>query len=139
MTYRSYVSQYFTKEAILQTWNQELYGVGILGPFTENNALKRLIPDPESLVNKDGHGGRRQTRRIRGDMDESEAGKAAKRCSQCGVVGHTYKRCPLNEFPAAAEAGPSGNPADGRPPDFQSASGSSGRRRRSVSSRSGLV
>ena len=31
----SYVSQYFTKEAAAQTWCHEIYGIGILGPFTQ--------------------------------------------------------------------------------------------------------
>ena len=30
----SYVSHYFTKEAAAQTWCHEIYGIGILGPFT---------------------------------------------------------------------------------------------------------
>ena len=31
----SYVSQYFTNEAAAQTWFHEIYGIGILGPFTQ--------------------------------------------------------------------------------------------------------
>ncbi|WVZ67715.1 hypothetical protein U9M48_016758 [Paspalum notatum var. saurae] len=57
--------------------------------------------------------GRRRTRRIRNGMDEAEAGKRPKQCTQCGAVGHNYKKCPENAFPTAAEAGPSGNATDG--------------------------
>ena len=61
--------------------------------------------------------GRRQTRRIRNVMDESEAGMKKKCCNLCEADGHTYKKCPQLSVPtAAAEAGPSGNPTDGSAP-----------------------
>ena len=61
--------------------------------------------------------GRRQTRRIRNGMDESEAGKKKKRYNLCGADDHTYKKCLQLSVPtAAAEAGPSGNPMDGSAP-----------------------
>ena len=60
---------------------------------------------------------RRQTRRIRNGMDESEAGMKKKRCNLCGSDGHTYKKCPQLSVPtAAAEAGPCRNPTDGSTP-----------------------
>ena len=109
----SYVSHYFTKEAAAQTWCHEIYGIGILGPFTQQNSHPMLIPDPAM---KRGIG-RRQTRRIQNGMDESEVGKKKKRCNLCGADGHTYKKCPQLSVPtAAAEAGPSGNPTDGSAP-----------------------
>ena len=109
----SYVSQYFTKEAAAQTWCHEIYGIGILGPFTQKNPHPILIPD---VATKWGIG-RRQTRRIRNGMDEAEAGKKKKHCNLCGADGHTYKKCPqLSVLNAAAEAGPSGNPTDGLAP-----------------------
>ena len=46
-------------------------------------------------------------------------GKAQKRCSQCGALGHNYKRCPQNAIHGDADAGPSGNPTDGAPPTFR--------------------
>ena len=61
-----------------------------------------FIPD---LATKKGKG-RRQTRRIRNGMDESEASKAQKRCSQCGALGHNYKKCPQNALHDAADVGP---------------------------------
>ena len=109
----SYISQYFTKEDATQTWCHEIYGIGILGPFTQKNPHPMLIPD---LATKRGIC-RRQTRRIRNGMDESEAVMKKKCCNLCGADGHTYKKCPQLSVPtAAAEAGPSGNPMDGSAP-----------------------
>ena len=103
----------FHKKAATQTWCHEIYDIGILGPFTQKNPHPMLIPD---LATKRGIG-RRQTRRIRNEMDESEAGKKKKCCNLCGADGHTYKKCPQLLVPtAAAEAGPSGNPTDGSAP-----------------------
>ena len=110
----AFVSPYFTKDAAVVTWSQEVYSVEILGPFTEDRHQKMYIPDEATKRGK----GRRQTRRIRNGMDESEAGKAPRRCNQCGQYGHNYKKCPLNAVADKAEAGPSGNPNDGERPDF---------------------
>ena len=108
-----YVSQYFSKQAIYHTWSGEIYGFGIAGEFTETNDEVLNIPDPSKLR---GKAGRRRTRRIRNDMDESEAGRV-KRCSKCDEHGHTYKHCPKDkEKPSAAEAGLSGSAADGARP-----------------------
>nr|AAX95176.1 transposon protein, putative, mutator sub-class [Oryza sativa Japonica Group]ABA92383.1 transposon protein, putative, Mutator sub-class [Oryza sativa Japonica Group] len=108
-----YVSQYFSKQAIYHTWSGEIYGFGIAGEFTETNDEVLNIPDPSKLR---GKAGRRRTRRIRNDMDESEAGRV-KRCSKCDEHGHTYKHCPKDkEKPSAAEAGLSGSAANGARP-----------------------
>nr|ABA99387.1 transposon protein, putative, Mutator sub-class [Oryza sativa Japonica Group] len=108
-----YVSQYFSKQAIYHTWSGEIYGFGIAGEFTETNDEVLNIPDPSKLR---GKAGRRRTRHIRNDMDESEAGRV-KRCSKCDEHGHTYKHCPKDkEKPSAAEAGLSGLAADGARP-----------------------
>src|SRR6266511_952872 len=124
---RSFVSPYFTKEAVASTWEHELYGIGVFGMFTQENTQVWYIPDPET---KRTGPGRRQTRRIRNGMDESEAGKVPKRCTQCNNYGHNYKKCPMNEEHDAAEAGPSGNASDGRPPVFQTSTTSRARPRR---------
>ena len=100
-----------------------------MGPFTQDNENKMFIPDPATKKGK----GRRQTRRIRNDMDESEASKAQKRCSQCGSLSHNYKKCPQNALHDAADVGPSGNPRDGAPPTFRRASARIARGRHSVS------
>src|SRR6266540_2382625 len=132
----SFVSPYFTKEAIASTWEHEIYGIGVFGTFTQNHAQPFYIPDPET---KKRGPGRQQTRRIRNGMDESEVGKVPRRCSPCNNYGHNYKKCSMNEYHDAAEAGPSGNASDGRPPEFVSITASCARPRRSVSSRSGVV
>nr|ABF96574.1 retrotransposon protein, putative, Ty3-gypsy subclass [Oryza sativa Japonica Group] len=111
--YAVYVSQYFSKQAVYHTWSGEIYGFGIAGEFTETNNEVLNIPDPSKLR---GKAGRRKTRRIRNDMDESEAGRV-KRCSKCNECGHTYKHCPKDkEKPNAAEAGLSGSAANGARP-----------------------
>src|SRR5438132_10901669 len=126
----------FHKEAVASTWEHEIYGIGVFGMFTQNHAQPFYIPDPETM--KRGPG-RRQTRRIRNGMDESEVGKVARRCRQCNNYGHNYKKCPMNEDHDAAEAGTSSNASDGRPPEFVSTTASRARPRRSVSSRSSVV
>lgn len=109
-----YVSNYFRKEAIFHTWSEEIYGFGISGSYTTLSAQVFYIPDPSKLRVKKG---RRQTRRIRNDMDESEAGGRTLRCSKCDLRGHTYKKCPKNaEVPSGADASPSGQASDGRRP-----------------------
>ncbi|BAF04180.1 Os01g0190900 [Oryza sativa Japonica Group] len=106
-----YVSNYFRKEAIFHTWSEEIYGFGISGSYTTLSAQVFYIPDPSKLRVKKG---RRQTRRIRNDMDESEAGGRTLRCSKCDLRGHTYKKCPKNaEVPSGADASPSGQASDG--------------------------
>ena len=109
-----YVSQYFLKEYVMSTWNAEIYGFAIFGSFTTKPGPNFLRgPDSEKLKQKRG---RRKTRRIRNDMDESEAGSREVRCSACNATGHSYKKCPQKSITGAAEAGPSGNPQDGRRP-----------------------
>nr|CAE02984.2 OSJNBa0043L09.3 [Oryza sativa Japonica Group] len=104
-------TQVHRKEAIFHTWSEEIYGFGISGSYTTLSAQVFYIPDPSKLRVKKG---RRQTRRIRNDMDESEAGGRTLRCSKCDLRGHTYKKCPKNaEVPSGADASPSGQASDG--------------------------
>ena len=88
-----------------------------------------FIPDPATKKGK----GRCQTRRIRNGMDESEASKSQKRCSQCGALGNNYKKYPQNALHEAADVGTSGNPRDGAPPTFRRPSARIARGRHSVS------
>ncbi|PUZ75547.1 hypothetical protein GQ55_1G182300 [Panicum hallii var. hallii] len=94
------------KETIASTWQYEIYGFRLVGSFTETANPVIYIPDPRSSRVKRG---RRQSRRIRNDMDESELRPRTQRCSACNQIGHTYKRCPTNDAgPSSAQAGPTG-------------------------------
>ena len=55
-----FVSHYFSKEATVSTWGHEVYEIGIVWPFIQDNENKMFIPDPATKKGK----GRRQTRRI---------------------------------------------------------------------------
>jgi hypothetical protein len=106
----------------------------MVGSFTETTNPVIYISDPKSVRVKRG---RRQIRRIRNDMDESEHCPRIQRCSACNKSGHTYKRCPNNDAgPSSAEADPIGDATDGRPPV---ASRSGRRRRSSATTSSGII
>jgi hypothetical protein len=97
----------------------------MVGSFTETVNPVIYIPDPKTARVKRE---RRQTRRIRNDTDESELRPRIQCCSACNQSGHTYKRCPNNDAgPSSAEADPTRDATDGRPPVVSR----SGRRRRS--------
>ena len=67
----SFVSPYYMKEAVINTWTGEMMGFRSMGNFNTVTPGERVyIPAPELL--RDGVG-RRQCRHIRNDMDESEA------------------------------------------------------------------
>ncbi|PUZ78340.1 hypothetical protein GQ55_1G444700 [Panicum hallii var. hallii] len=89
------------KETIASTWQYEIYGFRMVGSFTETANPVIYIPDPRSARVKRG---RRQTCRIRNDMDESELRPRIQRCSACNQSGHTYKRCPNNSPYTDSEA-----------------------------------
>jgi hypothetical protein len=129
-----YVSHYFRKETIASTWQYEIYRFYMVGAFTEAANPVIYIPDPRTAQVKRG---RRQTRRIHNDMDESELRTRIQRYSACNQSGHTYKHCPNNDAgPSSAEAGPTGDATDGRPPI---ASRSGRHRRSSVTTTLGIV
>src|SRR6266511_101998 len=107
----TFVSPYFTKEAVACTWDQEIYGIRVFGTFTHNRAQPCYIPDPATVRKGPG---RPKTRRIRNGMDESELAKVVRQCSQCNNYGNNYTTCTMTEINNAAEARPSGNASDGR-------------------------
>ena len=74
----------------MATWSGELHGWRALADFTKPppNELD-WIPDPETKIT---HRGRRESRRIRNDMDASEARGAEKYCLACGGE-HLRKDC----------------------------------------------
>ena len=115
-----YVPSYYKKEIILNTCKRTLVGYLVMGSFTKHpkeNATYIPDPDPERCQGV----GRRKKKRIRNNMDESEAGSAVQLCSKCNNPGHTYKRCPAAHY--ACNAPSSSNTAPSQP------SGSSGRGR----------
>jgi hypothetical protein len=106
----------------------------MVGAFIEVVNPVIYIPDPRTARVKRE---RRQTRRIRNDMDESELRTRIQRCSACNQSGHTYKRCPNDDAgPSSAEAGPIDDATDGRPPV---ASRSERRRRSSATTTPGII
>ena len=110
----TYMSQYFFKETLLSTWSGEIYGYGIFGQFTMDRGDEyRWGPDLSRLRLKRG---RRRSRRIRNDMDESEIGGRRIRCSICNGEGHTFKNCMGLDNQLDRQAGPSGNATDGLQP-----------------------
>ena len=77
-----YVSNYFLKEIIWMTWRHDIYGFHILGDFITDpghNATYILDPDPEMFQGV----GRSKKKRIRNNMDRSEAGRYVRLCSKC--------------------------------------------------------
>jgi len=88
----SFVSPFYLKESVLNTWTGEMMGFRSMGNFnTVNPAERRYIPDPENMRTSRG---RRQCQRIRNDMDESEAGGPTMQCILCNEFGHRDTNCP---------------------------------------------
>src|SRR4051812_32236287 len=99
----SFVSPYFVKEAVLNTWTGELQGFRAMGNFnTVNPVERRYIPDPTNMRTSRG---RRQCQRIRNDMDESEAGGRTMQCILCNLFGHRDTSCPTFVTGGAAVRG----------------------------------
>jgi len=95
------VSLYYLKEAVLATWSGELRGWRALADFIKPSANgPDWIPDPDTKII---HRGRRKSRRIRNDMDASEARGGEKICLACGETGHRRKDC--ESYPTYRVAG----------------------------------
>ena len=91
----TFVSPYYMKDALVQTWTGEMRGFRLEGNFnTVEEANREIIPHPANMRTSRG---RRQTRRIRNDMDESEAGGSTRQCLLCNMFGHKEKHC--TKFP----------------------------------------
>ena len=88
----TYVSLYYLKEAVLATWSGELRGWRALADFTKPPANgPDWIPDPDTKII---HRGRRKSRRIRNDMDASEARggeKFAWHAAKLGIIVRSAK------------------------------------------------
>ena len=90
----SYISPFYLKENVVQTWTGEFYGFQSAGDLTVYNPeLPICLPPMELLRYCPGKGGRPQTRRIRNDMDESEVGGPMRRCQNCEEFGHKTSAC----------------------------------------------
>ena len=88
----SFVSPYYWKEAVVNTWTCEMHGFRVIGNFNHINPNERqYIPDPALM--RTGRG-RRQRCRIRNDMDEAEAGGPTRQCFLCNEFGHRDTYCP---------------------------------------------
>ena len=88
----SFVSPYYLKESVLSTWTGEMQRFRPMGNFnTVIPGQRRYIPDPGQM--RTGRG-RRQSKRIRNDMDESEAGGPTRQCFLCNQFGHRDTNCP---------------------------------------------
>lgn len=88
----SFVSPYYLKEAVVNTWTGEMRGFRAVGNFNKvNPAERKYIPDPATM--RTGRG-RRPCVRIRTDMDESEAGGPTRQCFLCNEMGHRDTQCP---------------------------------------------
>ena len=88
----SFVSHYYLKQSVLHTWSGEISGFRVVGNFNKvDEAQREYIPDLSLLRVRRG---RRQVRRIRNDMDQSEAGGPTRQCMHCSKYGHRKKYCP---------------------------------------------
>ena len=103
-TLMTFVSDYFKKEAVLNTWCGELRDWRAIGDFTKavHDSDRYWSPDPEKGVEARGH---RKSRHIRNEMDASEASEKHPFCLACGG-NHLRKNCdayPTNRLPDGTE------------------------------------
>ena len=105
----SFVSPYYMKEAVVETWTWEMTGFRVVGNFNKVNPGERqYVPNPALMRTSIR---RRKSRRIRNDMDESEAGGCTRQCLYCNLFGHREKHCPKYGL------GPDTDPATDPAPD----------------------
>jgi hypothetical protein len=88
----SFVSSYFLKETVYNTWCGEIRGYRAVGNYnTVVEEHREYIPDFGLMRQCRG---RRKVRRIRNDMDESEVGGPTRQCMHCTKYGHRMRHCP---------------------------------------------
>ena len=89
-----YVSQFYLKDNVVQTWTGEFRGFRAHDDFTVIDRDLRVCLPNMDLLRSLGKGGRPQTRRIRNNMDEAEVGGPIRRCTNCEEYGHKAAHCP---------------------------------------------
>jgi len=107
----TFVSFYYSKEAVLSTWTGEMTGFRVVGNFNKVNTAEREYVPNQTLMRVSR--GRRKCRRIRNDMDESEAGGCTRLCLLYNEYGHREKKCP-QYVESARGRGNRGGPRGGR-------------------------
>jgi hypothetical protein len=123
--YGRYVSRYYLKQTILDTWNHTLEGHLFISSFIEDpkgNATYILDLNHELCQGV----GRWEKKRIKNNMDEAEAGRSVALYSKCNNPGHTYKKCTATMYACNA---PSSSNADDAAQPSTSGSAPSGRGR----------
>ena len=100
----TFVSDYFKKEAVFNTWCGELRGWRTVADFTKavNDSDRYWSPNVEQRVDTKG---RCKSRRIRNDMNASKASDKRPFCLACGG-NHLRKNCdayPKNRLPDGTE------------------------------------
>jgi hypothetical protein len=76
-----YISPFYLKNNIEQTWTSEFYWFMACGDFSVYNTdLPICLPPMHLLRHCHGKGGHPETRRIHNDMDRSEIGGPIRRC-----------------------------------------------------------
>ena len=97
----TFVSDYFKKEVVFNTWCGELRGWRVVADFTKavNDSDRYWSPNAEQRVDTKG---RCKSRRIRNDMDASEASDKCPFCLACGG-NHLRNAYPTNRLPDGTE------------------------------------
>jgi hypothetical protein len=90
---REFVCPYLMKDAVSAAWSGEIRGFRVVGNFAETAAPADRVWVPDLTLIR-ARAGRRKVRRIRNDMDQSEAGGPTMMCIECGNYGHRMNQCP---------------------------------------------
>jgi hypothetical protein len=97
-----YMSKYFLKQTVLDTWNHTIEGYLHLGTFTQDPKDSALyIPNPNPAMCQGVS--RRKKKRIRNNKDEAEAGPQGQICSKQGFFYRPprfYRRAAVGRYAA---------------------------------------